>query len=97
MRDDWNHWIALVAAMFFVAMQHKEKPVAARAVIAGISGALGHTLSGEIAGSFGFMGPLGWLVVVTAFGYAALDIALALISDRQTISDIVKSRLGGSK
>lgn len=97
MKDDYNHWIALVAAMIFVAMQHREKPVLARATIAGVSGALGHTLSTEVAESVGLLGPLGWAVVVTAFGYAALDIALALISDRESIMEIVKSRLGGRK
>lgn len=97
MKPEINHWIALIAAMVFVAMQHKEKPVLARACIAGISGALGHTLSAEVAASLGFFGPLGWLVVVTAFGYAALDIGLALVSDRESIMEIVKARLGGRK
>lgn len=97
MKQDINHWIALVAAMIFVAMQHREKPMLARAVIAGISGALGHTLSAEIAVSLGIFGPLGWLVIVTAFGYAALDIGLALVSDRESIKEVLKSRLGGRK
>jgi hypothetical protein len=97
MKPELNHWIALVAAMVFVAMQHREKPMLARAVIAGISGALGHTLSGEIAETVGWLGPLGWLVVVTAFGYAALDIGLALVSDRESIKEVLKARLGGRK
>lgn len=97
MKPELNHWIALVAAMIFVAMQHREKPMLARAVIAGISGALGHTLSAEIAASLGVLGPLGWLVIVTAFGYAALDIGLALISDRESIKEVLRLRLGGRK
>lgn len=92
-----EHWIALAAAMIFVAMQHKEKPWFSRAGIAGISGAFGYSLSPEVAQKVTFLGPLGWTIVVTAFGYAALDIALSLISDREAIREIALRWLGGGR
>lgn len=92
-----EHWMALIAAMVFVAMQHKEKPWLARIVIAGVSGALGYSLSPEVAQKITMLGPLGWTIVVTAFGYAALDVILSLISDRDAIRAAAMRWLGGRK
>lgn len=90
---NYNHWIALAAAMIFVAVQHREKPWLSRTLIAGISGAMGHVVAPEFAETFSVPGPIGWTVITTAIGYAVLDIVLALISDRAAIREIAASWL----
>jgi len=93
----YEHWIVLAAAMIFVALQHKEKPWLARIAIAGVSGAIGGTVAPEFAQRMTMVGPLGWTLIVTAFGYAALDVSLSLLSDRDSIRDIAIRWLGGGR
>ncbi|WP_412507537.1 hypothetical protein [Roseovarius sp. SYSU LYC5161] len=90
-----EHWIALAAAMVFVAMQHREKPRIARVVIAGISGGMGYAMSGEIARVVPFIGQATAIVVVTALIYAFLDTATAIIADRSAIVAAARRLLGG--
>ena len=90
-----DHYIALAAAMIFVALQHREKPYLARILIAGASGGIGYSLAPEVAQIASWLGERMAMVMVTAFGYAALDVALALFSDKDTIKEIVSRRLGG--
>lgn len=97
MDEKVNHIIATVAAMIFVAMQHREKSPFVMTGIAGLSGGLGYTLAPELAEQWRMFGPMVWTVLITAFGYAVLDVALALLSDRQAVAEIVKSRLGGGR
>ncbi|WP_320178134.1 hypothetical protein [Roseovarius pacificus] len=92
-----DHYIALAAAMIFVALQHREKPWLARTLIAGASGGIGYSLAPEVAQLAHWMGERMAMVMVTAFGYAALDVMLALLSDRDSIKELAASwlRRGG--
>jgi hypothetical protein len=90
-----EHYIALVAAMVFVAMQHKEKSWAARILISGASGGLGYSWAPELARMTKWLGEIGAMVVVTGLFYAILDTALALIADRDAIKRLARSRIGG--
>lgn len=93
----FDHYIALAAAMIFVALQHREKPWLARTLIAGASGGVGYSLAPEVAQLGSWLGERMAMVMVTAFGYAALDVSLALISDRESIKDIAASWLRRGK
>lgn len=88
-----DHYIALAAAMIFVALQHNEKPWLARTLIAGASGGIGYSLAPEVDQISAWMGERMAMVMVTAFGYAVLDVALALFSDRESIKAIAASWL----
>lgn len=85
-----EYYIALGSAMLFVALQHKEKPWAARVAIAGISGGLGNAVSPELAARIVWMGEVTAMVAVTALIYAVLDTASALVADREVILDLVR-------
>lgn len=92
-----DHYIALVAAMIFVALQHREKPWLARTLIAGGSGGIGYSLAPEIAPLFSWLGERMAMVLVTAFSYAAIDVSLAFFADRENIKDIARGWLGGRR
>ena len=92
----YKYYLALVAGIVFVAMQHKEKTLPIRAVIAGISGALGHALSGDVALMVGRSEVVA-VALITPFVYVALDTVLAIVADRDAMWAFVKARLGGGK
>lgn len=92
-----EYWIALCAAMLFVIMQHKEKPFWARVAIAGVSGGIGYAVGPEIAASISWLGEAGAVIMTVGLGYGILDTALAIVSDRRTVAEILRSRLGGGK
>ena len=89
-------WFALVAGIVFVLMHHREKPLIARVGIAGVSGAMGFALAGEASVWTGRSETLA-AMVITAFGYLALDLGAAIFADRETIKAIIMRRLGGPK
>ena len=86
-------YVALMAGMWYVAIQHREKTRLARVAISAISGAIGYSTSSDIAVWLGYS-PILVVMVVTAFSYAFMDIAGAILADRATVLKIVKSRLG---
>ena len=92
-----DHYIALAAAMLIVAMQHKEKPWAARVTIAGASGGIGNSIAPEVAQMTAWLGEVSAMVVVTALIYGALDTIAALIADREVIKSIAWGRFGRRK
>ena len=89
-------FVALAAAMLFVAMQHREKPWRARVRIAGTSGGIGYAVAPELAARFSFVGENTAMVLVTALIYAALDMVSSIIADRETIKAIL-TRKGGPR
>lgn len=89
-------YIALLAAIGYVWLQHKEKPWYARVMIASVSGGIGASLApefAEVTGRSEFLGVL----LLTAFGYIVLDLIGAILMDRKLIKDIFKSRVGGGQ
>jgi len=89
-----EHYIALLAAMFFVAMQHKEKPWAARTGIAGASGGLGYAIAPEAANMAMWLGEVTAMVAITALIYGLLDTVAAIVADREAVKSIVAKSLG---
>ena len=94
---DYDYYIALVAAMGFVAMQHAGKSWWVRVVMAGTSGGMGHAMGPEFAAVIGWLGPVSAAVLITALSYVVLDTAAALIADREAIRDLVGKWTGGAK
>lgn len=91
-----EYYIALAGAVLFVVMQHKEKPIAARGMIAGISGAFGYSLAHPISVLAGVPEIL-VMTALTAFGYVVMDTIGALLLDRKFFIELVKAKLGGRK
>lgn len=91
-----EYYIALAGAVLFVVMQHKEKPIAARGTIAGISGAFGYSLAGAVSAYFGVPEIL-VMTALTAFGYVIMDTVGAILLDRDFFIEVVKARLGGGR
>ncbi|MEC8629868.1 MAG: hypothetical protein VXY73_07240 [Pseudomonadota bacterium] len=94
---DFDHYIALAAAMGFVVLRHAGKSWWTRAVMAGTSGGMGHAMGPEFAAVIGWLGPISAVVAVTALSYAVLDTAAALIADREAIRELVGKWAGGAK
>ena len=92
-----EYYVALASAMVVVALQHKEKPWVVRTCIAGASGGLGYALATEAAALFAWLGETMAIVVITAFSYAFIDAALAILADRQAITAAARKWLGVSK
>jgi|GEM_PF-2078363 len=86
-------WVAWAAAVFFVIMQHKEKPWLARVAIAGVSGALGYGLAPGLVGVRPWFGEAMAYAFVTALAYAFLDTAFAILSDKEGIRAAMMSAL----
>lgn len=85
-------WVALVAAALYVYLNSKEKVIAYRLIMVASSAGFGFSLSGEAAEFLG-IGTTFAGVLIIVFGYLAIDLVTALISDRGFIKDIIKSRL----
>jgi hypothetical protein len=90
----FEYYIAVLSAMAFVALQHKDKPWWSRVVIAGLSGGSGYALAADFAHWTGRSEVLG-AFLLTAFGYVALDLGVSLVADRKMITEIITKRLGG--
>lgn len=91
---DWRYWSALAGTAIWVAMRDAEKePIKRRLVKTFASALLGAGLSHEAAPFFGgsemYAG-----VCITALGIFFLDLGVALITDRELIKELVRSRFG---
>lgn len=89
----YEFWVALIAGMLVVIERHKEKPLLSRALIAAISGGVGYSLAPELASWSGRSEVLA-VMVLTTFGYLAIDLGMSLLADRQFVMDLIRSRLG---
>lgn len=89
-----EYYIAVCAAMGYVAMQHKDKPWWSRTAIAAISGGIGYALAADFAHWTGRSEVLG-AFLLTAFSYVVLDLTAAMLADRGLIRDILRQRFGG--
>jgi hypothetical protein len=96
MQRPFEYYVAVVSAMIFVAVQHKDKHWLARVLIAGMSGGLGYSLAKDFALWTGRSEVLG-AFLLTAFGYIVLDVVAAVLADRKLIREAIIKRLGGSQ
>lgn len=90
-----EYYVAVASAMIFVALQHKDKPWWARTATAAVSGGVGYALAGEFAAWTGRSEVLG-AFLLTAFGYAALDLVVSVLADRKLVRAIIVKQFGGS-
>lgn len=86
-------WVALGAGILIVIERHKDKPMLSRTAIAGASGGIGYSLASDFALWTGRSEVIG-VMLLTAFGYLAMDIGTALISDTALWKRLVEKRLG---
>lgn len=94
MNKPLEYWIALVVGVLIVIERHREKSLLSRVGIASISGGFGYSLAPEAAAWSGRSETLA-VMILTAFGYAVIDLTFALIADRKLLRDIIRRRLGG--
>lgn len=92
-----EYYVALASAMIVVALQHKEKPWVLRTCIAGASGGLGYAMAADLASPWPWLGETTAIVLITAFSYAVIDAALAILADRQAITAAARRWLGADK
>lgn len=91
-----EYWIALITGMLIVIDRHRGKSALSRALVAAISGGIGHSLSADFAAWMGRSETLA-VMILTASGYLLMDTLMALVSDREWLKEIVKSRISGGK
>lgn len=89
-----EYFVAVGSAMVFVVLQHKDKPFLARVAIAAVSGGVGYALAADFALWTGRSEVLG-AFLLTAFGFAALDLASSLLADRKFLKSLISKRMGG--
>ena len=87
-------WIALCASTLVVLERNREKPLISRTTIAAISAGLGYSLAPDAAAWSG-RSEVFSVMVLTAFGYIALDVVFSVAADRKMWADIIRKRLGG--
>ena len=96
MGKPYEFWIALVAGVLLVIERHKEKTMFARVLIASISGGIGYSMAPEAALWTGRSETLA-VMLLTAFGYLAMDILTGIIADREFVKQIILQKLGGKR
>lgn len=87
-------WVAIIAGALYVWRKGEEQPRAARTVECSISALIGYALGPDAAAWSGAPEVISFLLVTT-LGYLALDLAVALLRDRELLRSIVARRLGG--
>jgi hypothetical protein len=88
-----GYWIALITAMALVFERHKGKSALSRLVIMSISAGIGHSLAPEVALWLNRSETMA-VMLLTPLGYAIATTAMAIISDRQWIKELISARLG---
>lgn len=89
-----EYWIALIVGILIVLERHREKSLLSRTVIAAISGGFGYSLAPDLAAWAGRSETLA-VMILTAFGYAVIDLGFALIADRVLLIEVIRRRMGG--
>lgn len=92
-----EYWAVLIGMVLYAASRDAEKEALWRRVVktcasaflaVGLSTDLAPYLRGSESAA---------TIVVMALGLIALDVATALIGDRQFVKDLIKARLGGDR
>jgi len=90
-------WVAIAAGVGFVALRNKSEPLLTRTTIAAISGALGFSLTPDLSIYTG-VPEIPIALLITAVGYIALEVLVAIVTDKDLMIAAIKSKLGkGSK
>lgn len=93
-----EYWVAFLTAILIVFDRHREKGLLSGMLYAAISGGIGYSMAPDLAAWMGRSEILA-VMILTAFGYALIDVGMALISDRQRlvedIRNIILRRMGG--
>jgi hypothetical protein len=93
-RLSFEFGMAILIGVIVVILQHREKPLPIRVLIAGCSGGIAYLGSDEL--QIGFVGPNLTAVLLAAFSYAVIDIGFGLLKDRELIGRVV-DKLTGTK
>lgn len=92
---DWRYWAVLAGTAIWVGMQDAEKePIIRRCAKTAASGLLAAGASRDLA-PYLWGSEIAAAICVMAVGLFVLDMAVAIVTDRTLIKEIVKSRLGG--
>lgn len=91
----WEYWAVVAAMCLYAATRDAEKaPLAKRIGKIVASALLAVGLSPVVAPWLGGSEELA-LVAIMGFGILALDLAMALLMDREFIKELIKKRVGG--
>ena len=94
---DWRYWAALAGTAIWVGMRDAEKePVFRRLSKTAASGLLAAGGSRDVA-PYLWGSEIAAAICIMAVGLFVLDMAVAIVTDRSLIKDIVRARLGAPK
>ena len=86
-------YVAIAAAALFVYESNKDKPFYSRFFVTIASAGFGFSLAPEVSEYMN--GPLTITgLLITALGFLVLEIAAAVVSDRQFVKDLILRRFG---
>lgn len=91
-----EYWVALATGALIVYERQRCKPMVSRVLIAAISAGIGYALAPDVA-EFTGRSEIIAIMLLTAFGYLIVDVATALIADREFLKDLIRARLGSGK
>jgi uncharacterized membrane protein len=92
-----EYWLVVIGMCLYAATRDAEKaPLAKRIGKIVASGLLAIGLSPVVAPWLGNSEEIA-VMAVMGFGILVLDIAVALLMDRQFIKDLIKTRIGGNR
>lgn len=92
-----EYWAVLAGMVIYVATRDAEAEALSRRLLkTAASALLTIGLSPEVAARLG-VSEIMAAVGLMAFGMLGLDVATALIKDREFIRDLIKSRIGGGQ
>ena len=92
MQKPLEFWVALATGVLIVMLRNHERNFITRSMLGGISAGIGFSLTPDIAAMTGRSETL-VVIVLSVFGYMAIDVATGLIQDRDFLKEIIRKRL----
>ena len=93
----WEYWAALFGMVLYAASRDAEREALVRRLVKyASSGLLAFGLTPSAA-PFLWDSEVAAAVIIMGFGAIALDMATALLRDREFIKDLLRARLGAGK
>lgn len=89
-------WLAIIGATFYVASRDAEKTPALKRVGKLLASGLFAYVAGDDLAPFTRGSESLAAILIMIFGVIGLDIAVAIVTDRDLIRDIVKRKFGGN-
>lgn len=91
-------WLILVGMTLYVASRDAEKePIRRRITKTAASILLTLGFAERLADAAPWMGETGAAVIIMTVGLILLDVATALVQDRQFVKDLILKKLGGGR